>query len=477
MNAVWMSLRSAYWSMGSRGVYVAGPGAQRSTAHLDQATHGSRRPRGARYNEARRTSTRPPTAHAGLAGLAASRILAAADQPARRGCATVSAMFQATRDKVLPATITGSYPRPQWFTATLHGRAFKDALSDTVFREQYLDAVACLIREQERAGLDIVTDGDSRFDLTVGGKSWFYYPIERLGGITGHQDRATAGGWTTLRPGHILYEVMEAYRPAIVGAKVSAGPLDYASLFKVAQRLTDRPVKFGAISAQTLVKMLVNRHYASERELILDLADVFNVELKAVAAAGCQVIQVEEPRHHISGADGSASDKDLQFFTDAINREIRGVQTEVWLHTCWGNPNQQPLHWERPSYERALPYLLQTDADVITLECASTAGRDLPLLKHYRTDKKIAIGVVSHTVTAVEPPEIVAGLIRRALDYVPPERLILSTDCGFGREGLARRIAFYKCVAINLGANIVRRELKLPEVPISAADPRYSFAG
>ena len=386
-------------------------------------------------------------------------------------------MLNATRDKVLPTAITGSYPRPAWFTQVLHGRAFKDALGDSPFREQYLDAVACLIGEQERAGLDIVSDGDSRFDLTVGGKSWFYYPIERLSGIAGHQDRSTAGTWTSMRPGHILYEVMEAYQPAVVGEKIAGGPLEYAALYKVAQRFTSRPVKFGAISAQTLAKMLVNRHYASERELILDLADVFNAELRAVAAAGCQVIQVEEPRHHISGADGTASDKDLQFFTDAINREIKGVDTEVWLHTCWGNPNQQPLHWDRPSYERALPYLLQTDADVITLECASTGGRDLPLLGKHRTEKKIAIGVVSHTTTAVEPPAVVAGLIRKALEYVPPERLILSTDCGFGREGLARRIAFYKCVAINLGANIVRRELKLPEVPIPAADPRFTFSG
>jgi 5-methyltetrahydropteroyltriglutamate--homocysteine methyltransferase len=386
-------------------------------------------------------------------------------------------MFDATRDLILPTTITGSYPRPAWFTEVLGGRAFKDALGDSPFREQYLDAVSVLIREQERAGLDIVTDGDSRFDLTVGGKSWFYYPIERLRGITGHVDRSTSGAWTSMKPGHILYEVMEAYQPAIVGEKIGAGPLDYASLYKAAQRFTERPVKFGAISAQTLVKMLVNRHYASERELILDVADVFNAELRAVAAAGCRVIQLEEPRHHMGAFDGSASEKDLQFFTDAINREIRGVDTEVWLHTCWGNPNQQPLYWERPSYERSLPYLLQTNADVITLECASTGGRDLPLLGRYRTDKKIGIGVVSHTTTAVEPPEIVASLIRTALEYVPAERLILSTDCGFGREGLARRIAFYKCVAITLGANIVRRELKLPEVAVPATDPRFTFSG
>ena len=82
------------------------------------------------------------------------------------------------------------------------------------------------------AGLDIVTDGDSRFDLTVGGKSWFFYVIERLRGITGHVDRSAAGGWRGLAPGHILREVMEAYQPAVVGEAVAGGPLQYAALFK-----------------------------------------------------------------------------------------------------------------------------------------------------------------------------------------------------------------------------------------------------
>ena len=118
-----------------------------------------------------------------------------------------------TRDMVLPTTITGSYPRPLWFDRSLDGRSFKSALGDSLFREQYLDAVASIIAEQEAAGLDIVTDGDSRFDLTVGGKSWFFYPIERLGGVCGHRD--TSRGWMSrhgLRPGKILWGVQEAYQ-------------------------------------------------------------------------------------------------------------------------------------------------------------------------------------------------------------------------------------------------------------------------
>ena len=102
-------------------------------------------------------------------------------------------MLKTTRDMVLPTAITGSYPRPLWYDASLGGRSFKAALGDSLFREQYLDAVAAIINAQEAAGLDIVTDGDSRFDLAVGGKSWFFYPIERLGGIHGH--RSTSQGW------------------------------------------------------------------------------------------------------------------------------------------------------------------------------------------------------------------------------------------------------------------------------------------
>ena len=116
---------------------------------------------------------------------------------------------------ILPTTITGSYPRPLWFDRSLAGRSFKSALGNSLFREQYLDAVASIIAEQEAAGLDIVTDGDSRFDLTVGGKSWFFYPIERLGGVCGHRD--TSRGWMSrhgLRPGRYCGRCRRPISPA-----------------------------------------------------------------------------------------------------------------------------------------------------------------------------------------------------------------------------------------------------------------------
>jgi len=387
-------------------------------------------------------------------------------------------MLKTTRDMVLPTAITGSYPRPLWYDASLGGRSFKAALGDSLFREQYLDAVAAIINAQEAAGLDIVTDGDSRFDLAVGGKSWFFYPIERLGGIHGH--RSTSRGWMGrhgLRPGHILWEVQEAYQPAVVTETLTRGPLEYAALWQIAQRLTDRPLKFGTICAPGLASMLWNEHYADDKAMVLDLCDIMNAELRELAAAGCLVIQVEEPRHHGLTTRPDCTDAELEFQTEAFNRQLAGVDAEIWVHTCWGNPNQQRVYWEVPSYERALPYLLQLDCDVITFECASNGGKDLPLFAKHKTDKKIGIGVVNHCNTVVEPPEHVAGVIRKALEYIPPERLVITTDCGFGREGLSRRIAYYKCVSLVQGTNIVRRELGLPEAHIRAADPKLYFAG
>ena len=385
-------------------------------------------------------------------------------------------MFNATKDKKLPTAMVGSFPKPTWFTESLRGRPFKVAMGDSLYREQYIDAVACYMNEQEQAGLDIFTDGDTRFDLEVGGRSWFFYTIERLNGVSGFRDSSHFLDYADIKPGHILYEVQEAYHPPAVTDKVTRGPLHFSAIWKTAQKMAGKPVKFGSISATCLPMMLWNEYYKTDHALVMDLAAALNEELRELADAGCPVIQIEEPPHHFACCTTPpATDKELEGYTQAFNREVEGVNTEIWAHTCWGNPNQQSFYWERPSYERSLPHLLQLNADVLTLEGASNQGRDLPLLKQYKTDKKIAIGVINHTVTTVEPPQMIADLIRRALEYVPPERLIITADCGFGREGLSRRIAFYKCIALVQGTNMVRRELGLPEAEIRAADPRFAF--
>ncbi|MEE9197642.1 MAG: cobalamin-independent methionine synthase II family protein [bacterium] len=389
-------------------------------------------------------------------------------------------MLIATKDKVLPTTITGSIPRPAWFTAQLGDRSFREAMGDNHYREQYFDAVSSFIRDQERAGLDVVTDGDSRFDPDVGGMAWFTYAARRLGGMEGYDPYRVQKGYAGAQRGDIVFEIMESrMMPRAVG-EIDRGNLDYTPIWKTAQQMTPRPVKFGTITPELIATSVGNEHYKSRRDLILAVSDALHDELTQLADAGCSVIQMEEPNIHLMAIrrhhDAEALDAD--FFVDVFNRTVKGLRekTEVWCHTCWGNPGQQRLFAEAQTYEPALEHLNQLDVDVITFETASTGGMDFAVIGRQITDKKVAVGVVDHRNLQVERPEDVANLIRKALEQIPAERLVISSDCGFGREGMSRRIAYFKMVSIVRGTNIVREELGLPLAESAAADPKFQFA-
>jgi 5-methyltetrahydropteroyltriglutamate--homocysteine methyltransferase len=387
-------------------------------------------------------------------------------------------MLDATRDRPLATTITGSIPRPAWFDLNLGARTFRQGMGDSRYREQYQDAVGAHIRDQERAGIDVVTDGDCRFDLDVGGQSWFLYPARRLAGFSG-DDYPPAPGYGVGK-GTIIFEAMEARVLPRCTGPIGRGQLQYAEVWRVAQELTERPVKFGTITPEVLGLSLGNDFYPSHRELIVDLAAAMREELTDVASAGCRVIQLEEPNVHLMALRRRAGVEDLEldFFVDVFNSTVAGLRelTEVWCHSCWGNTAQQRLFAENRSYGEALEALDRLDVDVLTFECASTGGMDLAAIgATISREKKIAIGVVDHRNLHVESPDQVAALLRRALEHIEPERLVVSSDCGFGREGMTRRIAFYKMVAIVRGTNIVRRELGLPEAECRAADATYAF--
>ena len=151
-------------------------------------------------------------------------------------------MFKASLDKILPTTITGSLPRPSWYTENLGTRSFLDAMVTSRFREQYVDTLSVYLREQEVAGLDIVTDGDCRFDQDVGGQSWTSYPPHHMDGFeTTHPKLAKVGaGGIAFPRGHILHDYLEArVMPKLVGP-VGRGEMQYAEIWKAAQRLTDQ---------------------------------------------------------------------------------------------------------------------------------------------------------------------------------------------------------------------------------------------
>jgi 5-methyltetrahydropteroyltriglutamate--homocysteine methyltransferase len=391
-------------------------------------------------------------------------------------------MFRATKDIILPTTITGSLPRPSWYTENLGTRHFLEAMVSRRFREQYEDALACYIRDQELAGLDIVTDGDCRFDADVAGHNWFSYAPLHMDGFAGARAYAVQGGLAGLphKPGHILHDVLETrVMPDLVGP-VGRGRLRYAAVWKAAQRLTTRPVKFGTITAELIAMSVRDLHYRDLRKSILAISDALNAELHELADAGCKVIQMEEPQIHLLAAKG-ISDKVLNadFMVEVFNNTVRGLRakSEVWCHTCWGNPAAQRLFASQPSYAPALDALSRVDADVLTFETCSSGGMDLAAIGRRIADKKICIGVVDHHTLQVETPEQVAALIRKALEHIPKERLVLGSDCGMGREGMSRRHAYYKMVSIVLGTNLVRRELGLPPAACLAAEERFSMVG
>lgn len=390
-------------------------------------------------------------------------------------------MLKATADKILPTTITGSLPRPSWYRENLGTRTFLDAMVDARFREQYEDTLACFIRDQETAGLDLLTDGDCRFDLDIGGHSWMNYPTRRMEGFSRGAPAAiaTAGEVKAYPRGHILHDYLEARVAADLIGPIGRGDLQYPALWKVAQRQTSKPIKFGTITPELLEYAARNQYYDDPRDLIMAASNAFNEELHALADAGCTLIQLEEPRVHMMTIRGSIDPRmTLDFMVDVFNNTVKGLRakTEVWCHTCWGNPSAQRLFATTPSYEPSLPYLNRLDVDALTFETCSSGGRDIPKIGEIIKDKKIVIGVVDHHNLQVERPAEVADMVREALKHVSADRLILSTDCGLGRDGMTRRHAFYKMVAIVMGANIVRREIGLPEVPCLAADPAYSLA-
>ena len=385
-------------------------------------------------------------------------------------------MYRATDGLTLPTSIIGSLPRPAWYTENLGRRTFVEALVNAAYREQYTDAVSAYLRDQETAGLDIVTDGDAHYDTDVGGQSWISYPVGHMGG-TRIEYRPARDAAASRPRGHILHDGLESrLNPTIVGP-VTRGDLQYAALWKTAQRLTKRPVKFGTITPEFVALAARDEHYKSPRDRIMAVSEALNAELHELADAGCPAIQLEEPQVHMPRTGDDALGPD--FMVDVFNNTVRGLRdkTEVWCHSCWGNPSQQRLTPKPTSYAPVLKYYDRMDCDVVTFETAHAGGMDLEAYGKEISGKKVAIGVIDHHTLQVERPEDVADLIRRALEHIPAERLVITSDCGMGREGMGRRHAFHKLVAMVLGTNMVRRELGLPEAECMAADPRYSLAG
>jgi 5-methyltetrahydropteroyltriglutamate--homocysteine methyltransferase len=387
-------------------------------------------------------------------------------------------MFTITSDTILPCTVTGSWPRPHWFDMSMWGRPLDTFMMDVRFREKFQDALATILSDQERAGLDILTHGDLHCDDDMAGRSWHHYPLQRWAGFDGDylQSEATRSPWLKYPPGTLLNEIYTGWRWPRVTDKIEHRPLDYAKIWRMAQSKTTRPVRFGTCCSQVM-GLFLDLHtpkYKDNREVVWDMAVAMNKELLALRDAGCKCIQIEEPTLHFWANTYGRKDEKVQFMLKAFNREVQGLDDiEIWIHTCWGNPNMQRVI-DNDSYRESFElYMEECRGDVWTIETRDRNMREIELFAPFKgkLKKKICIGAVSHRTLQVDRPEDVAATVRQALEHIAPEQLIVSSDCGFGRQGCNRDIAFFKSAAIAQGTNIVRRELGLPETRVRAADP------
>jgi len=176
-------------------------------------------------------------------------------------------MFTITADAILPSTVTGSWPRPRWFDVSMWGRPLDTCMLDVRFREKFQDAMAVVISDQERAGLDLLTHGDFHCDEDLAGRSWHHYPLQRWAGFEGEylQPESTRAPWLHYPPGTLLSEIYTGWRWPHVVDRIEHRPLDYPKIWRVAQGKTAKPVRFGTCCSQVMALFLDPKAVASLR--------------------------------------------------------------------------------------------------------------------------------------------------------------------------------------------------------------------
>src|SRR5215467_13379295 len=341
-------------------------------------------------------------------------------------------------EHLLPTTVVGSYPQPDW----LVDRAM---LKDTVPRvrlrqlwrvaEPFLaqaqdDATLLAIHDMERAGIDIITDGEMRRE------SYSNRFATALEGID-NDHPATI----TNRAGRAV-EV-----PRVVGKIRRRGPVEVADMAFL-RRNTTRTAKITLPGPFTMAQQAKNEFYADADELVMDLAAAVNEEVHDLVAAGADVIQLDEPWLR------NDPDAAKRIAVKAINRALQGLKVPTIVHLCFGYAALVPGETKPVGYS-FLPQLAGTTADQISIEAAQPR-LDLGVLKDL-APKKVVLGVLDLNDPAAETAPTVAARIRTALKYLPPERLIPAPDCGM--KYIPRNLAFAKLKALTKGAAIVRREL------------------
>ena len=337
---------------------------------------------------------------------------------------------------LLPTSLVGSYPQPEWLIDRVKlskqvPRVRVDDLwlvaSDKLETAQD-DATLLAIRDQEQAGLDIVTDGEQRRE------SYSNRFATALDGID-----VDNPGTVINRNGRPIPV------PRVVGPIRRTRPIERRDL-EFLRANTGRAVKATLPGPFTMGKQAQDDYYKDEEAVALAYAAAVNAEIKDLFAAGADVVQIDEPwmQQH--------PDKARRYGLKALDRALDGVAGTVAVHLCFG---YAAVVHDKPSGYSFLPELEGSKAQQISIEAAQP-NLDLNVLNELPS-KTIILGVIDLADMAIETSQTVAGRIRRALDHVPAERIVVAPDCGM--KYLPRAVAFGKMKAMAEGAAIVRREL------------------
>ncbi len=334
----------------------------------------------------------------------------------------------------IPTTLIGSMPKPGWLTSDWFSVSGKWRLSGDALSEALDDATKLALAEQERAGLDIVCDGEQRRP------SHFSYFLAQLAGVdfATMKPKARRGGTTTM-------EV-----PCVTGP-VSLRTHNTLDDYSFLRRLTAKPVKMTLPGPCTLVDGAYDEYYGDERALAFAFADALREEIRALAAAGCQIVQLDEP------AVTRLPDKLHAWGVEALNKAFEGIDVVSCVHVCYGYSSRQRggKQWKH-GYDEILPALAKTNIAQYSLEFAEP---DLPAsLLEMLPGKTIQLGVIDVGSEQIEAPETVARRLRAALEVLPAERLVAAPDCGC--VALPRNVAYAKLNALVVGTQLVRAELQ-----------------
>jgi 5-methyltetrahydropteroyltriglutamate--homocysteine methyltransferase len=341
---------------------------------------------------------------------------------------------------LLATTIAGSLPKPGWLAApNVLWAPWR--LGPESLPEGQRDAVVLALRQQERCGIDVVTDGEQ------GRRHFVHGFVEGLDGVDLGR-RSFIG---------IRGDRYKAEVPTVTAPVRRSRPV-HADEARWARANTDRRLRFTLPGPMTVVDTVADAHYGDRGRLAMDVAAALNAEAHELAAAGVDVVQLDEPAFNVD----AYLDDVREWGIAAVERAIEGLPCATAIHICYGYGIRANIEWkaslgrEWRQYEQTFPLLARSRIDEVSVE---VAGSRVPLeLLQLLTGKAVLAGVVDVATERVETPEEVADTIRRLLPWVSPDRLLPCTNCGMAP--LEREVAGEKLAALGRGASLVRAELR-----------------